>query len=88
MRTTIRLDEGLMRELAERARQEHVSVDRLIGRLLLSALRQERAEEATRPRFRERPRGMGAPRLELTKALELAARREDAETARELTTGR
>ncbi len=84
MRTTIRLDGSLLRELAETARREKVSMNRLTGRLLHCGLRQDRAGAALPRRFRERPCRMGQPRVDLTKALSVAAALEDAEVGREL----
>jgi hypothetical protein len=48
-------------------------------------LRQDRTGAAAPPRFRERPCRLGQARVDLTKALSLAAAMEDAEVAHELT---
>jgi hypothetical protein len=84
MRTTVRIDDDLMRELKERSRDEKLSLTRLINRLLRRALE---APSRTRPRreFRQKTFRMGAPSFDLTKALALASDWEDEEMLRKLT---
>ncbi|MEX2121865.1 MAG: ribbon-helix-helix protein, CopG family [Pirellulales bacterium] len=81
MRTTLRIDDDLMRVLEERACRENVSVTSLVNRLLRRALdlagRAKKKGNATS--YRERAFAMGEPRIDLTKALAAAAALEDAE---------
>jgi len=84
MRTTVRIDDDLMRDLNERARQEGLSLTRLINRVLrqgMGVLRQ--AAKPARP-YREKTFRMGQPRIDLTKALALAASLEDSEVREKL----
>lgn len=87
MRTTVRIDDGLLERLKVRARQEHVSLTRLFNRVLAAGLRAGGARRRAPSRYRERVHAMGPPRLavNLDKALALAASLEDEEIVRELT---
>ena len=79
MRTTVQIDDELMRWLKEQAHRERTSVSTLINRLLRSgmlALRQ--AGKPPRP-YRERTFHMGKPKAPLDKALALAVSLEDEE---------
>jgi len=84
MRTTIRLDDSLLRELTEAARREKTSVNGLMGRLLLHGLHGDAAQGRQKRRFREHPSRLGLPKVDLTKALALAAALEDTEVTGEL----
>jgi hypothetical protein len=84
MRTTVRIDDDLMRELNEKAHQEGLSLTRLINRVLrqgMGVLRQ--ATKPVRP-YREKTFRMGQPRVDLTKAIALAASLEDSEVREKL----
>jgi hypothetical protein len=79
MRTTVQIDEDVMRDLRQQADREGLSLTRLLNRLLrqgMTAARQ--AVKPARP-YREKTSSMGAPRTDLTKALALAASLEDNE---------
>ena len=84
MRTTVRLDDELLEQLKARARRENVSLTRLLDRALRDGLRAPRAAKPGRQRFRQKTHAMGAPKLDLNKALALAAALEDEEILREL----
>ncbi len=84
MRTTVHIDEDVMRDLRQEAEREGLSLTRLINRVLrqgMSIVRQ--AGKPARP-YREKTFRMGLPRVDLTKALALAASLEDLEVRDEL----
>ena len=83
MRTTVRIDDDLMRELKQRAQDEQVSLTKLINRLLRVGLLSRRYPKRRR-RFRQETFSMGTPRVDLSKALDLASRLEDEEIVRKL----
>lgn len=81
MRTTLRIDEDLFRELKKRASREGLSLSELVN----LALRQSFATER-RPRqpFRQKTRDLGRPAFDVTKANAVAAGLEDEEVLRKL----
>jgi len=85
MRTTVRIDDDLMRELKERAQREAVSLTRLINGLIRRGL-----EPRGKPRkpFRQQTYSMGVPKVDLTKALAFAAALEDEEIIAKLARGK
>ena len=85
MRTTVRIDDDLMRELKERARREAVPLARLINRLIRRGL--ELRAKPAKP-YRERTYSMGVPKVDLTKALAFAAELEDEEIIAKLARGK
>jgi len=87
MRTTLRIDDDLMRALKERAHREAVPVARLVNRLLRQAVEQPPERPKADKLYRERAYSMGKPKWDLTKALDLAAALEDEETAKKLARG-
>ena len=84
MRSTVRIDDDLMLELKQRARDESVSLTRMLNRTLRAGLFQPHQRGGGAAPFRQRSVAMGAPRLDIDKALALAARLEDEEVARKL----
>lgn len=79
MRTTVTIDDDLLRELKERAHTEGTSLAKLINRVLRRGIRESSAG-GTRPRaYRQTTYPMGEPKLSLDKALALAASLEDEE---------
>ena len=82
MRTTVRLDDELLERLKAQAREEKVSLTRLLNR----ALKAEAAGGASPPAEidlpRTRPRHGRSTPFALDKALALAAAREDEEIVR------
>ncbi len=84
MRTTVQIDDDLLRELKQQAHREGTSLARLMNRVLrqgMSALRQ--ANKPGRP-YREKTFRMGEPRVSLDKALALSASLEDDEVREKL----
>jgi len=81
MRTTLRIDEDLFRELKKRASREGLSLSELVN----LALRQSFATE-TRPRrpFRQKTRDLGRPAFDTTRANATAAELEDEEILRKV----
>lgn len=84
MRTTVQIDDDLLRDLKDRVHQERTSLARLINRVL--RLGMEASRQANRPArpYREKTYAMGEPRVNLDKALALAASLEDDETREKL----
>lgn len=84
MRSTVRIDDDLMLELKQRARDESVSLTRMLNRALRAGLfRAQQPGKGATP-FRQQSEAMGQPRVDIDKALALAARLEDEEVARKL----
>jgi hypothetical protein len=77
MRTTLRIDDDVMRELRRRAQEEHLSLGSLVSRLLRRALEAGPTKRRGGRRHREKVFSMGRPHLDLDKALALAASLED-----------
>ena len=84
MRSTVRIDDDLMMELKERARRENLSQTRMLNRLLREGIEASRGRHAKRVRYRETTVAMGTPRVDLDKALALAADFEDEEILRKM----
>ena len=84
MRSTVRIDDDLMMELKERARRENVSQTRMLNRLLREGIKATRRRTAKKDRYKETTIAMGAPRVELDKALALAADFDDEEILRKI----
>ena len=76
MRTTLRIEDDLFRQLKERASSQGLTLSDLVN----LALRQSLATE-TRPRrvFRQRTRDLGRPSFDVTRANAVAAALEDRE---------
>jgi metal-responsive CopG/Arc/MetJ family transcriptional regulator len=84
MRSTVRIDDDLMMELKERARRENVSQTRMLNRLLREGIQASRGRRAKKGRYKETTIAMGTPRVELDKALALAADFDDEEILRKM----
>ena len=84
MRSTVRIDEDLMIELKARAHAESVSLTRMLNRTLRTGLTQRNRDGSRTRRFKQKTVSMGRPKVDLDKALALAARLEDEEIARKL----
>jgi len=87
MRTTVRIDDDLLRQLKDRARREDVSLTRLLNDALRSGL----ATPLAKPRmkkFVQRTYDMGPPLIDLTKASAFAAALEDEEILRKMAQGK
>lgn len=83
MRTTVRIDDDLMREIKELAAREKQSLARLINRLLRRALEAPHVPRARRE-YRQKTFRMGASTFDLNKALAVASDLEDEEILRKL----
>lgn len=79
MRTTLRIDDDLLRELKRRAQAQRTTLTVLVNRLLRRGLQNKDDGRPTRRRYRERTASLGRPALDLNKALALAATLEDEE---------
>ena len=79
MRTTLRLDDDLLRELKRRAQAQRTTLTVLVNRLLRRSLQGRDDARGARRRYRERTASLGRPALDLDKALALAAALEDDE---------
>ena len=84
MRTTVRVDDELLEQLKAQAQRENLSLTRLLNRTLRAGMQTAGPRPAKRARYRERVFAMGNPRVDLRKALAVAAALEDEEVAREL----
>ena len=82
MRTTLRIDDALLRELKEKASEENTSMTRLVDRILRAGLRAEQHEKRRSGRHREDTFSMGRPSIDLTKALAVSSALEDDEILR------
>lgn len=83
MRTTTRIDDGLLETLKEQARRDGTSLTQVVNRVLRSGLAASRAP-VRRRRHHEKTFAMGRPSIDLRKALAAAARLEDEEVLRKL----
>ena len=81
MRTTLRIDDDLFRELKERASSEGLTLSELVNLALRQSLSIEK-----RPRrvFRQKTRDLGRPSFDVTKANAVAAELEDQALLRKL----
>lgn len=84
MRTTVRIDDELLRKLKEQARQEDASLTCLLNRTLRAGMRASVKPSRPKRRHREQTYSMGLPRIKLDKALALAAALEDEEIVRKV----
>ena len=81
MRTTVRLDDALMEELKEFARQEGISLAQLFNKTVRAGLTAiQRGEPDSKKRYREKTYEMGEPLVDLTKAMQLALELEEEAT--------
>ncbi len=85
MRSTVRIDDDLMMELKERARRENVSQTRMLNRLLREGIKASRGRRPKKVQYKEKTIAMGTPRVDLDKALALAAGFDDEEILRKMT---
>ena len=84
MRSTVRIDDDLMAELKEWAHRENVSQTRLLNRLLREGMKALREKRSSKTPYKETTIAMGSPRIDLDKALALAAELEDEEILRKM----
>jgi len=81
VRTTLRLDDDLVRELKERARHEGLTLSELVNRALRHGLE---TPKSPRRVFRQKTRDLGRPSFDITKANAVAAALEDEALLRKL----
>ncbi len=81
VRTTLRIDDDLFRELKKRASREGLTLSELVNHALRQSLGTEK-----RPRraFRQKTRDLGRPSFDVTKANAVAAELEDQDIVRKL----
>ncbi len=84
-RTTIRLDDDLMRELRRRATADELSLTDAVNVYLRRGLA---SPPVKRKPFRQRTYSLGPPKVNLDKALSVAAMLEDDEVLRKLAEGK
>jgi hypothetical protein len=80
MRTTLRIDDDLLRQLKQRAQREGTPLTQLVNQVIRRGLEQTaEGRSKSRRSYREQPFSLGVPRIPLDKALALAASMEEAE---------
>ena len=84
MRTTLIIDDDILREMKVRAHQTGVSLTRVANNVLRTGLDPRSGTSRPRRRYREEVADMGEPRVNLDRALAIAAKLEDEETLRKL----
>jgi hypothetical protein len=88
MRTTVRIDDDLLRELKQRAQKEKTSMTTMINQVIRRGMKAPANPGIKARRFRQRTFDMGVPLVDLTKALALAAQLEDEEILKKLALGK
>jgi predicted DNA-binding ribbon-helix-helix protein len=83
MRTTVRIDDELLRDLKQRAQRDKMSVTDLINQTIRRGLELPARADRSR-RFRQKTHNLGPPLVDITKALALAAQLEDEEILKKL----
>ena len=84
MRTTLAIADSILRELKERAHATGTSLTRVANDTLRAGLVRGADPQPRRRRYREDVARLGEPRVNLDRALALAARLDDEETLRKL----
>lgn len=84
MRTTVDIDEGLLRRLRDEAHHRGVPFKQLLNRVLRRGMDRAPVRRTKPYRCPAFDLGKSAPTVDLDKALRVAATLEDEETAREL----
>jgi hypothetical protein len=82
MRSTVRIDDDLFDALRERARKKKLSLTKALNETLRAGLKSGRVSPPKNRHYREKTFSLGAPAVDLTKALALASRLEDDEVVR------
>jgi hypothetical protein len=77
MRTTLDLDDRLMRSIRRRALEENRTLKEVINRALRDSIERGRTRATGRTRYTCPAYSMGKPRVDLDKALSLADQLED-----------
>lgn len=86
MRTTVTLKNDLAKELRDKAHREHRSFKEVINETLQAGLHAQPAK--SRKKIVLPTYNMGPPKVDLTKALAIAAEMEDEEIMRKLALGK
>jgi len=84
MRTTVTIDDDLLRDLKEQARREGTSLAKMFNRVLRLGMGALGRKNRPARSFREKTFAMGEPKVDLDKAIGLAATLEDEEVCEEL----
>jgi hypothetical protein len=84
MRTTLRIEDGLLDELKALAQREHIPLTGVVNRVLQAGLRALREDRQPSEPYHEPTCDLGRPRFPLDKALKIAAQMEDQEILRKL----
>lgn len=84
MRTTVTLDDDLAARLRDRAHQRGIPFKTAINEAIRNGLEKPRKPAP----YRLKTRKMGAPKVDLTKATQLAGQLEDDELTRRMNLGR
>jgi hypothetical protein len=84
MRTTVRIDDDLLRALKERARQEKTSLTRIVNVVIRRGISASVGQNRRKQPYREKTYSMGRPVADMTKVLALAAQLDDEETIKRL----
>ena len=84
MRTTLTIADDILREMKARAHETGVSLTRVANDVLRAGLDRRAASSRPRRRYREEVADLGEPRVNLDRALALAAKLEEEETLRKL----
>jgi hypothetical protein len=87
MRTTVRIDDDLLRELKQRARRENTTLTKLLNIVLRRGIAAPADCKKRNRTYREKTYSMGPPLVDITKALALAAELEDQENIRRMGLG-
>lgn len=78
MRTTVRIDDDLLRELKERAEREDVSMTKMLDRVIRQGMASgDAAIQVKKRAYQEKTFDMGVPKFNVDQALALAAELED-----------
>jgi len=88
MRTTVRIDDDLIRDLKRRAQAEKTSFTKLINALLRHGMDRSQSRTARKTLYREKTFSMGLPKIDWTKALSLVGDLEDESVIRKLAAGK
>jgi hypothetical protein len=89
MRTTLRIDDDLLRTLKQWAVKENLSLCEMVNRTLRHGLDSAtRSRKKVRRKFRQRVSNMGVPKFNVNKALAFAGELEDQETLRKMALGK
>ena len=85
MRTTVRIDDDLLRQMKDRAHRENSSLSKLLNEMLRRGL--SRGPQRRRP-FKQKTHAMGETLIDLTKANAIAAELEDEAILRKMALGK